>query len=188
MPSKTVCDTAVNRKAKVNFHVTGDLFFSRLQVLYLNKNCIIFQVLHQASFQRHDMFVAVVTLISHIQQSSFSYYWVQEIKKVYPGRDIQWRNICNECKICVTFKCTDSKQSLSHYRLSSDVRVRYTLENVWARQWRDGSVNFIECLSSTVRLYITQNLKVIGITRLPTVTCPYCWRDYTSGGDVHFDI
>jgi hypothetical protein len=88
-----VWDTAVNRKAKGNFHVMGDLFFSDQQVLYLNKNCIIFQVLHQVSSQRHEMFVAVVTLIAHIQQSAFSYYWVQEIKKVCLGRDIQWHNI-----------------------------------------------------------------------------------------------
>ena len=74
MPIKMVCDTAVNRKAKGNFHVVGDLFFSRLQVLYMNKNCIIFQVLHQAPFQRHDMFVALATLISHIQQTVFYYY------------------------------------------------------------------------------------------------------------------
>jgi hypothetical protein len=51
-----------------------DLFFSGQQVLYLNKNCIIFLGLHQASSQRYEMFVAVVTLIAHIQQSAFSYY------------------------------------------------------------------------------------------------------------------
>jgi len=72
-------------KLKDYFRVMGVLFFSGLQVLYLNKNCIIFQVLHQASFQRHEMFVAVVTLIAHIQQSAFSYYWVQETKKFVLG-------------------------------------------------------------------------------------------------------
>ena len=71
MPSKMVWDTTVNRKDKGNFHVMGDLFFSVQQVLYLNKNCMIFQVLYQTSFQRHEMFVAVVTLIAHIQQSNF---------------------------------------------------------------------------------------------------------------------
>jgi len=81
MPSKMVWDKAVKRKAKGNFHVMGDLIFWGQQVWYLNKNFIIFRVLHQASFQHHEMFVAVVTLIAHIQQSAFSYYRVRKIKK-----------------------------------------------------------------------------------------------------------
>jgi hypothetical protein len=72
-------------KLKNYFRVMGDLFFSGIQVLYLNQNCIIFQVLHQTSFQRHEMFVAVVTLIAHVQESAFSYYWVQETKKYCLG-------------------------------------------------------------------------------------------------------
>ena len=80
-----------------------------------------------------------------------------------------------------------SNQSFSYCGLSSDMTVCYTLENVWARLCCDSLVNFRDCLSLTVHLYITQYLKVIGLTHLLAVKCPYCCRNYTCGDDKDFD-
>jgi len=91
--------------------------------------------------------------------------------------------ICNECQICVALWYAESKRLLSHCGLSSDMTVHYTLENVWAWWQQDSLVNFRESQSLKIRLYITQHL-----TRLPAVTCPYCWRNCTCGGDKDFNI
>lgn len=60
-------------------------------------------------------------------------------------RHLYLHKYCNEGQICVAFQYAGSKPSRSHRRFNSDMMVQYT---------------FRECLSLTIRLYITQHLKV----------------------------
>jgi hypothetical protein len=94
-------------------------------------------------------------------------------KKYYLMRHLYLHKYCNEGQICVAFQYAGSKPSRSHRRFNSDMMVQYT---------------FRECLSLTIRLYITQDLNVIALTRLLAVTCLYSWRNYTCGSDKDFGI